>query len=205
MEFIAEFCQNHNGSMSLLQEMIHSAAEAGASYGKIQTIFAENLTYRSRFEKSKNDGKSLIRPYNDEYERLQQLDLTWEQQNRFIEECLKLNLKPMTTVFTRGDVERVLEMEWHAIKIASYDCGSLALIRDLVSSSKKLYISTGASYDEEVTRTADYLSKVGHEFAFLHCVTIYPTPLDYLNLARMEWLRQHTVDVGLSDHSLVDR
>jgi N,N'-diacetyllegionaminate synthase len=36
-------------------------------------------------------------------------------------------------------------------------------------------------------------------------VTIYPTPLDELHLRRMEYLRQFTPSVGLSDHTLVRR
>jgi len=203
MKFIAEFCQNHNGSFSLLQEMIHSAAEAGATYGKIQTIFADNLTYRPRFERGNHSEMALVRPYKEEFERLKQLDLSWEQQHQFIEECLKFGLKPMTTVFTRSDVTRVLGMGWDAIKLASYDCGSLPLIRALADGDKKLYISTGASYDHEVTNTANYLSEVNQDFTFLHCVTIYPTPMGSINLSRMNWLRQYSPEVGLSDHSLV--
>ena len=37
----------------------------------------------------------------------------------------------------------------------------------------------------------------------LHCVTIYPTPLNQLNLSRLEYLRNFTKNVGFSDHSLV--
>jgi N,N'-diacetyllegionaminate synthase len=36
-------------------------------------------------------------------------------------------------------------------------------------------------------------------------VTIYPTPLDQMHLARMEYLRNFTAEVGFSDHSLVSR
>ena len=49
-QIIAEFCQNHNGDFELLKEMIHAAKEAGATYGKIQAIFANDLTFRKRFE-----------------------------------------------------------------------------------------------------------------------------------------------------------
>jgi sialic acid synthase SpsE len=45
----------------------------------------------------------------------------------------------------------------------------------------------------------------GTSFTFLHCVTIYPTPLNQLHLARMAYLRQFTNFVGFSDHTLVER
>ena len=52
-------------------------------------------------------------------------------------------------------------------------------------------------------RAAKTLS--GHSVSFLHCVTIYPTPLRELNLARMNYLRKFTNEVGFSDHTLVER
>ena len=203
MKFIAEFCQNHNGDYNLLQEMCHSAAEAGATYGKIQSIFAKDLTNRSRFEINGKEDGSLYRPYQSEYERLKRLELSWDLQEQFLGECRKYGLQPMTTVFTREDVKRLLSMNWAAIKVASYDCGSLPMIMDLSEGSKKLYISTGSSFDDEVSATASYLSEKKIPFALLHCVTIYPTPLEKINLRRMEWLRMMVSEVGFSDHSLV--
>ena len=44
MKLIAEFCQNHNGSFATLQRMIAAAADGGATHGKIQTIFADDLS-----------------------------------------------------------------------------------------------------------------------------------------------------------------
>jgi len=41
---IAEFCQNHKGDIQLLKEMVWAAAEAGASYAKIQSMLADDLT-----------------------------------------------------------------------------------------------------------------------------------------------------------------
>ena len=87
--------------------------------------------------------------------------------------------------------------------MASYDCASYPLLRDLMKHSDHLYISTGATYDEEVEKAAQVLGQ--HSYTFLQCVTIYPTPLEALNLWRMEFLRQFTPRVGFSDHSLVAR
>ena len=42
------------------------------------------------------------------------------------------------------------------------------------------------------------------DFAFLHCVTKYPTPNSMMNIARINFLKQFTDDVGFSDHSNPD-
>ena len=50
MIFIAELCQNHNGDVDLMKKMAYEAKEAGSDYAKIQTIFADMVAYRERFE-----------------------------------------------------------------------------------------------------------------------------------------------------------
>jgi len=208
VKIIAEFCQNHNGDYEILREMIHQAADAGATYGKIQTIFADDLTYREKFEKGKivDDKITIIkRPYKPEYDRLKTLELDYEKHYLFIEDCKKYGLKPLTTAFTRGSIKRIIDLEWDTVKVASYDCGSYPLIEELSNHFKHIIISTGASYEEEIYKTAEIMNVKDHAFTFLHCVTVYPTPLEMINLKRMEWLKQFTNSVGFSDHTLVKR
>jgi sialic acid synthase SpsE len=203
---IAECCQNHKGDLGLLKEMIWAAAEAGADYAKIQSMLADELTYRERFEEGlSEDGiqKAIKRPYQPEYGRLKPMDLDDATYHWFIEECQKAGIKPLTTVFTRSRNVFLASLPWREFKVASYDCASYPLLRDLTKHSDHLYISTGATYDAEVEKAAQVLGR--HSYTFLHCVTIYPTPLEALNLRRMEFLRQFTPSVGFSDHSLVAR
>ena len=54
--------------------------------------------------------------------------------------------------------------------------------------------------DEEIKKAAQVLK--GSKFTFLHCVSVYPTPLEKVNMLRMSWLRNFTDSVGYSDHSI---
>ena len=202
---IAEFCQNHNGDKALLREMVRAAAGAGADYAKIQTMFAADLTRREQFEEGiVEDGvtKAIKRPYQPEFERLSKLEISTDDYAWFIEECAKAGIKPLTTVFTRARAREVARYDWPAVKVASYDCASYPLLRELKQDFGRIFVSTGAMYNEEIEQAAQVLN--GVPFSFLHCVTIYPTPLDQLHLARMEPLRRFTPSVGLSDHTLAD-
>lgn len=209
VQLIAEFCQNHNGDFDLLRKMIDEAAEGGATHGKIQTIFADDVAYRDRFEDGKTsaDGTTLTikRPYRDEYERLRDLELSYEQHVAFIEQCRNVGLEPLTTCFNLTSIPHLKGMGWRVVKVASYDCGSLPLIDALANSFDELVISTGATYDEEIEKTAALLNDRNVPFSFLHCVTIYPTPLEDMHLRRLEVLSKLAPKVGLSDHSLVSR
>ena len=206
VRLIAEFCQNHNGDPSLLMELIHQTAEAGATVGKMQTIFASMLQFRPQFEVGLvvDGGQECIkRPYAAEYDRLSGLELDWDQHFRFKEECEKSGLVPVTTCFTRDTAKRVREIGFAAVKVASYDCASFPFLTELKSLFPTIIVSTGATFDDEVEEAARILA--GTDFVMLHCVTIYPTPLDQSHLARMEYLAELAPSVGFSDHSLVER
>ncbi|HYG89074.1 MAG TPA: N-acetylneuraminate synthase family protein [Azospirillum sp.] len=209
MRIIAEFCQNHNGDFDILRRMIDAAAAGGATHGKVQTIFAGDLARRERFEEGKTDPSGRVltikRPYQPEYDRLKKLELTYEQHRAFGEACRNAGLEPLTTAFNLTCLPHLRELGWTAIKIASYDCGSLPLLEGVAATFNEIIVSTGATFDEEIDAAANTLKRLGKSFTFLHCVTVYPTPLDAMNLERMAWLRGFTPSVGLSDHSLVAR
>jgi len=206
MELIAEFCQNHNGDISILNEMVYQAKESGCHYAKIQSIAPDMLTFRERFEEGLTRDKKILsikRPYLLEKNRLQGLELTMDQQADFVELCNKVGIKPLTTAFTRGSIPAIRNVGFNEIKIASYDCASLPLLRDARANFDRVIVSTGATYDLEIEAAAKVLE--GADYSFLHCVTIYPTPLSEFHLARMNYLRGFTSSVGWSDHSLYKR
>jgi len=205
-KIIAEFCQNHGGNLDVLKEMVHAAAEAGADYTKIQSMHVDDLVFRERFEKGKIEGGKQVvikRPYKPEYERLKPMDLSDDAHVIFIDECKAAGIKPLTTVFSRSRIPFLASLPWREIKVPSYDCASFPMIRELKERFDHLFISTGATYDHEIEETARILK--GHSFTFLHCTTVYPTPLNVMNLARMNYLRKFTPQVGFSDHSLTER
>lgn len=203
---IAEACQNHKGDLSILKDMIYAAKEAGADYIKIQSMLADELTQRDRFEsgvEEKGRIKAIKRPRAAEYQRLKPMDLDDEAHQWFISECRKAGIKPMATIFTFSRMKTLGALDWDEVKVASYDCASWPFLLELKKYFRRLFISTGSTTDEEIKKTAASLK--GHSFSFLHCVTIYPTPLTEIHLRRMDRLRQFTDSVGFSDHTLVER
>jgi N,N'-diacetyllegionaminate synthase len=203
---IAELCQNHKGDIKIMKDMVWAAAEAGATYAKVQSMLADDLTCRERFEEGAWEGTQQIaikRPYRSEYKRIKPMDLSDEAHAEFSEECRRAGIKPLTTVFSRSRIPFIADLGWDAVKVASYDCASYPMLRELQQRFGHLFVSTGATLDAEVIGAARVLE--GYPFSFLHAVTIYPTPLNELHLARMEYLRQFTPSVGWSDHTLVVR
>ena len=186
-----------------MKRMIHAAAEAGAKYAKIQALRSSELTFRERFEEGQvlADGTTTVikRPFQAEQERLKKLDLSDDDELWFVEECKRAGIKSMITVFTRFSTERMVAAGFDAVKIASYDCRSTSLLQEVAEKFRTVVVSTGASFDNEIFEAAKIFDK--DQVLFLHCVTIYPTPLDQLHMNRMGWLRQFSPKVGFSDHT----
>ena len=206
VKIIAELCQNHNGDLKILDEMVHAASEAGANFAKIQSMLSNDLTHRRKFDSGeKNDKGEIVtikRPYINEYERLKKLDLDDEQHFLFLEMCKKYKIKPMTTIFSRSRLKFLNTLEIEKIKVSSFDCSSYKMIEELCNSNfKEIIISTGCAYDDEIKKTSEILKKHKKEFTLMHCVSIYPTPINEAHLDRIDFLRNFCNNVGLSEHS----
>jgi N,N'-diacetyllegionaminate synthase len=202
VKLITEFCQNHNGDFNILAKMVAQAAESGATYGKMQNIYADTVTYRPQFESGLVENGivcSIKRPYMDEYKRLKKLEITLEDTEKFIQLCNENGLVPITTCFARSHVNILSDLGFKSIKVASYDCSSFQMLRELKEKFTEIIVSTGAMNNDEIIHAASILRNTN--FSMLHCVTLYPTPLDNLHLNRMKWLQTLCPKVGYSDHS----
>ena len=207
MKVIAELCQNHNGDPELVRRMVDAAAEAGATHVKLQNIHAATVAFRPQFEDGLEvDGvtQAIRRPWAAECDRLKGLELPGPVVEDFVVHAREAGLVPMTTCFTRGEVEQIADQGFEDIKVASYDCASFPLLRDLADRFDRMIVSTGATFDDEVIHAAAIL-RDRVELTLLHAVTVYPTPLDELHLARLDWLATLAPTVGFSDHTLVAR
>lgn len=182
-KIIAEAASNHGGDIFVAKKMVKAAARAGADYIKFQSWQVKNL---------KEDDKN--------YGYFKKRELSDEAHGVLIEECKRRNIKFLTTCFDIGRIEFLKSLGLDTIKVGSPDVGSYRMIRLLRDNFKHLIISTGMAYEKEIRKTAKLLKN--HRFTFLHCVSLYPTPPEKVNIARMDWLKQFTPSVGFSDHTV---
>ncbi len=181
---IAEISSNHMGNMELASKMIEEAAKAGADFVKFQSW----------------QEKTLIPSWTDR-DWYKQTELSDDNHKFLIDECKKNNVEFLTTCFDRGRIDFLASLGMKYIKIASTDLASFTMLKEIRDAFEFPIVSTGMSTKEEIEEASKILSKKG-DFAILHCVSIYPTPPEKLNLQKMEWLKQFSKFVGLSDHSL---
>jgi len=182
-KIIAEAASNHRGDVAVAKEMIHVAKEIGCDIVKFQSWQSKNL-----------------KPGDPGSDRYKSRELSDDDHYLLKEECEKAGIEFLTSVFDVGRIPFLRELGLRRIKVPSPDCGSKRMLELLRESFDELIVSTGMSPVEDV-RTASEVLK-GHDFTLLHCVSLYPTPPEQADLARMDWLRQFCPKVGYSDHTM---
>lgn len=178
IKIIAEIGQNHNGDMALACELIQAAHESGADVAKFQVYDAPAL---------------FPREGNEWFDYNCKTELNQDQLQALADECARVGIEFMASVF---DVERIRWLEAVGVKrykVASRSVRDTALINALCQTGKPLLVSLGM-WSEETFPAINTPAGVG----FLYCVSRYPTALEDLHLARIDFSRY----AGFSDHSI---
>ena len=194
MKIIAELCQNHNGDVDLLESMVSDASLNGADIIKIQSIKPESFTYRKEYED--------FRKYEDELKRFKELELSYDDEKRFVEICRDKKVEPMTTIFSTEHYDYFNSLGYDYLKLSGYSMKSFDYGLKLDKFNfKYLIFSTSSLTLEEIKRCVKNLKQV--DFTMLNCTCVYPTTLDKLNLQNISFYKEYfELDtIGLSDHS----
>lgn len=192
---IAEAGSNHTGNLDTAIELVHKAGEIGADAIKFQDFSLHTLF-------------SI-----DCYEKTLKLKNNWEEEiikNTFkpgwhkiiSEEANKAGIIYFSTPFSLDAVDTIDEFV-PFYKIASCDITFFPLLRKVASKGKGIFISTGASYIEEIDKAVQVLNQYEPPFiCIMHCIMLYPAPYSSLNLSFIDTLSErYKLPVGFSDHS----
>jgi N,N'-diacetyllegionaminate synthase len=193
---IAEAGSNHNGRLEQAKKLIDVAVEAGADAVKFQIYKAESLysKYTPKFSYLK--GQSI-------YELIKSIETPREWIKELAGYCEAKNITFLATPFDFEAVD-LLDKYISAFKIASFEITDLELIKYAANKGKPMIISTGMANLGEIEDVINAIESVGNEgIILLHCNSLYPTPIEVVNLKAMETIRTaFKVPVGFSDHTL---
>jgi len=184
---IAEIGANHLGNQDIARAMIDAAVDAGCDAVKFQSWRPEKLT-------------PSFPDYEAAFARHSRTALTDSGHVELLQYCQTRGVQFVTTCFDIDRIDFLASLGLQEMKVASPDCGSIPMLERLMLRFPRLIISTGMTDEKDVLRTIDVTR--GHDVIFLHCVSLYPTPPERVNLARMHWLRDRGVRVGFSDHTM---
>jgi N-acetylneuraminate synthase len=224
---IAEAGVNHNGSIDLAEELIRTAAEAGADIVKFQTFKASKLTTPSAIKaqyQTRNHGAS-----GSQQDMLRKLELSEKDHFKLMDSCERQGIEFLSTPFDDESLEFLTSHRLiKRIKVPSGEITNLPFLLKLSRSGLPIILSSGMATLGEIESALmciafgmlhssgipdrdalirAFVSNAGQDalrsnVTLLHCTTEYPAPFEEVNLRVLQSLRSaFPVQVGYSDHT----
>lgn len=185
VEIIAECGLNHLGKLDIAKKMVEAACVADVDVVKFQTYTPDAIVY-------KNDKN---------YKTLKELALSRKDFINLAKFCKSMKIEFLSTP---GDVDSlkflVEEVGVRRIKIGSDDLTYQPLVWAAIQTGLPLILSTGMATIGEIQKAVNLAKKYSSGCTLLHCVSLYPCPIELANLKAIDELRRFGYSVGYSDH-----
>jgi len=198
---IAEVGINHNGDEVLAHRMVDAIADAGADCVKFQTFSAEEfMNGADQVFEYTSQGKIVRESMLAMFKRHELAASTF---GRLFDHARRRGLIPLSTPTDTVAVELLNDLGVHAFKIGSDDLVYTPFLDYVARKGKPIILSTGMADALDIERAVSTISAAGNErILILHCVSVYPTPNEHVNLRRIGSLQaQFPYPIGFSDHS----
>lgn len=113
---------------------------------------------------------------------------------------------PMSTPFDEQSVDLCVELGIEIIKIASSDLNDWVLIEKIATARKPVIVSTGGSSLKDIDDLVRFFANRNIPLAVNHCVSIYPSEDDEVELNQIDFLRDRYPNnvIGYSTHEYHD-
>lgn len=201
---IAEAGVNHNGSIELAKKLIDVAVEAGADAVKFQTFKAENLVSKNaskaQYQKETTNSKE------SQFDMIKKLELDIAAHHELISYCNSKSIMFLSTPFDHDSIDLLDDLGLEIFKIPSGEITNLPYLRHIGSLNKRVILSTGMATLSEIEDAYNILinsSTKKDNITILHANTMYPTPLEDVNLKAMNTIgNTFNCAFGYSDHTL---
>lgn len=125
---------------------------------------------------------------------------------RLVEATRKAGCLSIVTPFDEASVDLCSELGVQVLKIASSDINDWILIEKIAKTRKPVSFSTGGSSEKDIDDIVTFFGNRNIPLAINHCVSLYPTEDQELELNQIDWLRNRYPrnTIGLSTHEYHD-
>ena len=195
--FIFDLANNHQGDLDHAKRIISGVGKVVKKHGvkgALKFQFRHIPTFIHPDYAKREDVKHIPRFVETALSDKQYAELA-----KFIRDE---GLQTMSTPFDETSVDLLMELDLDLIKVASCSAGDWPLLERIAEENKPIVASTGGLGIEKIDALVHFFQERGKDFAIMHCVAIYPTPPEKLNLAQITLFkhRYRNVPVGWSTH-----
>ncbi len=113
---------------------------------------------------------------------------------------------PMATAFDEASVDLCVELGMPVLKVASADLNDWFLIEKIAKTKRPVIVSTGGCSLKDMDDLVTFFDNRNIPLAINHCVAIYPSEDNELEMNQIDFLRQRypTHTIGFSTHEYHD-
>jgi sialic acid synthase SpsE/mannose-6-phosphate isomerase-like protein (cupin superfamily) len=199
--FTFEMANNHQGDVAHGKKIIKAIGGIAKKHklkAAIKFQFRDLDTFIHAKHKKKSDNKHVPRFLSTR--------LSEAQFKELIAEARKNELIVMATPFDESSVDFAEKLDIDILKVASCSAKDFPLLEKIAGVQKPVIASTGGLSIAEIDNLVTFLDHRYVHFAIMHCVAIYPTPADKLQLTQIEIFRKRYpgVVIGFSTHEAPD-
>lgn len=169
--FVLDLANNHQGSVSHGTRIIQECADVVERHG-VRAVM--KFQFRDLPEFVHRDERE--NPTNKHVPRFLSTRLSWGDFTELVAAVRARNLLAMCTPFDEASVDKIVELGFDLIKVASCSARDWPLLEKVAGSGLPIIASTGGLLQSEVDELVSFLVHRGCDFALMHCVSIYPTP-----------------------------
>jgi sialic acid synthase SpsE len=197
--FIAEVGNNHNGDYHLAKRTVEQAVLSGADAVKFQKRFIDETFAKELQDKPQTKDQIFGKTYG-EYRRA--LELNFDDFVKLKQRAGELGTIFFATPFDKKSVDFLEEVGVPLYKIASFDATNLPLLEYVAKKGKPIILSSGMTSLEELDEAVQTVLQYNPNLILLHCVSVYPTTDERLNLLTVPFLKDRyaPLPVGYSGH-----
>lgn len=199
--FILDMANNHQGDVNhglrIIREHAAVVREAGVR-AAIKFQFRDLDSFIHPSHRDKTDNKHIPRFLGTR--------LSWDEFQKLLDAVRAEGLITCCTPFDEPSVKRIKEMGFDILKIASCSVKDWPLLEAAAASGLPMICSTGGADEDDIDNLCSFLEHRRVNYALMHCVSVYPTPDELMQLRQIQFLkrRQPAREVGWSTHEPPD-
>jgi N-acetylneuraminate synthase len=195
--FTYDMANNHQGDLEHGLDIITALGEVNrkaAVRGAMKFQFRQLETFIHPDYKQKKDIKHIP--------RFMETALSKDQYQILTQAVIDNDMYSMCTPFDEESVDVILDLGIAIIKVASCSAKDRPLLERIAKANRPVIASTAGLSMPEIDRLVSFLETRSVKFALMHCVAIYPTPSDKLNLNQIDVLKERFphIPIGFSTH-----
>ncbi len=195
--FILDLANNHQGSVEHGRKIIHGMADVVEKHNVRAVLKFQFRQLDTFIHPSHHSGSEL-----KYIQRFLSTRMDREQFQVLLDDVRSRGLLAMCTPFDEESVALIADMGFDVLKVASCSAKDWPLLEAMADTGLPVVCSTGGLSIEDIDNVVSFFQHRAVQFAIMHCVSIYPTPDDLLNLNQIRVLHERYpgVPVGWSTH-----